>query len=236
MRGCISRRQQARRDAASVWFQRRPEPGMRQCRQPGYRRRAARGIHAWRGSTGIVALPIDVPMVGSPINMLSAAWPITTPVAHRSPPCNLCKAQYPHAARPRRRATGSRRPGPDQTPNGQPGAIPCAVDRPNAISNSCSRCTPAWSARADRASARPARPAVAGSAIPLIAARPPISGGRPPHQRACTYAAHSAGNASPVRCSHSAGVYRPSRNAASSAFTRPGSRASLHFRNAPVTR
>jgi hypothetical protein len=57
-----------------------------------------------------------MPTVTSPINMPSAAWPINTPVAHRSPACNLGKAQYLHAARPRRRATGSRRPGPDQTP------------------------------------------------------------------------------------------------------------------------
>ncbi len=39
------------------------------------------------------------------------------------------------------------RPAP---PNGQPGVVPCAVERRNAISSSCSRCTPAWSARADR--------------------------------------------------------------------------------------
>ncbi len=64
----------------------------------------------------MVMSPIDMPTVTSPINMPSAAWPINTPVAHRSPACNLGKAQYPHAARPRRRATGSRRPGPDQTP------------------------------------------------------------------------------------------------------------------------
>ncbi len=64
----------------------------------------------------MVMSPIDMPTVTSPINMPSAACPINTPVAHRSPPCNLGKAQYPHAARPRRRATGSRRPGPDQTP------------------------------------------------------------------------------------------------------------------------
>lgn len=81
---------------------------------------------------------------------LMATSSINIPVARPSPPCNLRKAQYPHAARPRRRANGSRRPGPDQTPNGQPGVVPCVVERRNAISSSCSRCTPGWSARADR--------------------------------------------------------------------------------------
>jgi hypothetical protein len=41
----------------------------------------------------MVMSPINPPTVTSPISMPSAAWPINTPVAHRSPACNLGKAQ-----------------------------------------------------------------------------------------------------------------------------------------------
>lgn len=179
---------------------------------PGHVCHAARGNHGWRGSTPMATSSLDMPMA-TPM----ATSPIHIPVARSSPPCNLPRAQYPHAARPRRRATGSRRPGPDQTPNGQPGVVPCAVERRNAISSSCSRCTPAWSARADRprlpAAGRPFRarwgsagrwPAPPNARSARRAA--PYDGRAAPHQRVFTYAAQSAGNAIPVRCVHKTGL------------------------------
>gem|GEM_PF-4041872 len=102
MRGCISRWQQARRDAALVWFERRPEPGVRQCRQSGHMRRAARGIHAWRGSTPIVTSPAVVPMVMSPPNRAQVsryADGNAFAVPRRSTPCvDAFRGDNRHAA------------------------------------------------------------------------------------------------------------------------------------------
>ena len=116
-------------------------------------------------------------------------------------------------------------------PRSATGTVSCAINARSGISSSCSRCTPGWSARAEdgadgtgSAGRWPAagrrRPVTCSAGRwPAPGRRRPVTGsaGRWPapgrrrpatgsNQRVCTYCAHKAGNATPLRVSHSAGV------------------------------